>query len=444
MAGRDWSAAINAGESATFELETTLSDIRRIVETIAAMATIGGGDLLVGVRPDGRPVGAQLGQGEIERLVQRVLAHTDPRVYVDVRHVDVSGTRVLHVRVPPGDGPHLAYGRAFYRSGPATVAMTRDEYERRLLDRLRESSGFERRTEFGVTLDQVDPAQVERFLERARHRGAAVEGPWRAVLERLFLVRGNAVTVAGILLFGRFPQGALPQATVRAQAVRGVSEDAMAADGTVFEQIESVVAFVSRNLRVLPRRSGLVREEVPELPHAAVREVIANALAHREYRSTAPVQLRLDDRSLTVWNPGHFPPPITPALLREEHPSVPTNPLLARALHLAGYIEQWGTGTLRVIAAMRDNGNPEPLFEERGDGGIRVTLPLPGVVASAVPQRAATFLHDQEAGERFRTADYARSLGIAQRTALGDITKLEELGLIRREGRGKAVRWVRV
>ena len=41
---------------------------------------------------------------------------------------------VLRIDVPPGDGPHLANGRAFTRSGPATVLMSRDEYERRLRD----------------------------------------------------------------------------------------------------------------------------------------------------------------------------------------------------------------------------------------------------------------------------------------------------------------------
>jgi predicted HTH transcriptional regulator len=125
---------IRGGETADFELKTTLADARKIVEAIAAMATIGGGQIVVGVRPDGRVVGAQPGAGEVERFVQQVLANTDPRVCVDVDWPTVDGARLLRIRVPPGDGPILAFGRAFYRSGPATVSMTRDEYERRLLD----------------------------------------------------------------------------------------------------------------------------------------------------------------------------------------------------------------------------------------------------------------------------------------------------------------------
>lgn len=96
------------------------------------MATIGGGAVLIGVRDDGRLIGLNVGRVEVERLVQQVLAQTDPKVYVDADQVTVDGKRLLRIAVPPGDGPHLAFGRAFHRAGRATVAMTRDEYERRL------------------------------------------------------------------------------------------------------------------------------------------------------------------------------------------------------------------------------------------------------------------------------------------------------------------------
>jgi ATP-dependent DNA helicase RecG len=359
---------------------------------------------------------------------------------------------MVEIRVPAGDGPHLAYGRAFYRSGPATVAMTRAEYERRLLDRLREASGFERRTESDWTQDLLDEQAARGFVEEARRRGrspaepepALDPGSPRQLLERLHLIREQRLTVGGILLFGRAPQGPLPQATIRARARRGALEDVEGIEGNLFAQIELAVRFVSRNLKVRARRDAPVRQEQAELPTAAVREVVANAIAHRDYRSTAPIQLRLDDNGLILWNPGHFPAPITAASLRGEHPSVPTNPLIARALYLAGYIEEWGTGTNRVIAAMAANGNPEPTFDDvTQPGGIRVVLPLPDAIPSGLSDRQAGFLASMKAGERFTTVSYATATGIAPRTALNDLKQLRFLGLVEAEGQGKASRWVR-
>ncbi len=437
---------IAAGESAQREFKSTLADSRRLVETIAAMATIGGGVILVGVRDDRTVIGAELGDGEIERLVQRILAGTDPRVFVDIDQPRHAGTRLLRIRIPPGDGPHLAFGRAFYRSGPATVAMSRDQYERRLLDRLRESSGFERRIEPGLSADALDRDEVGRFCEQARGRATF---PLQDVepdelIERLHLGAADEVRLGALLLFGRDPQRFVPQGVIRARAVRGASTDVASLEGTLPRQIEGAVEFVMRNVKLRPRRDGVVREDVPELPLDAVREVVANAVAHRDYRSTAPIQLRLDDDGLDVWNPGHLPSPLTVASLRERHPSIPPNPFIARALYLSGYIEEWGTGTLRVIAAMRRAGNPEVLFETTGDTGIRVVLPLAGAQPPGISPRATTTLSGFEPEELFRSADYARMAGVSVRTALGDLGELESIGLVERVGTGRATRWRKV
>jgi ATP-dependent DNA helicase RecG len=427
-----------AGESESLEFKSSLSDTRRLVETIAALSTAGGGTILVGVRDDGTPVGANVGEGEVERLVQQVLANTDPRIYVRVTQPSVDGRLILRIEVPPGDGPHLAFGRAFHRVGPATVQMSRDEYERRLLDRLRESAGFERRVDPSISRADVDPAAVARFLDRARATGRVPPGG-DDVLAALHVGWGDRLTVAALLLFGRWPQGALPQATIRALARRGGTEDAATIEGTLDEQIERAVLFVGRNLRVRVSRTGVRRAEIPEIPLTAVREVVANAVAHRDYRSTAPTQLRLGDDGLFVWNPGHLPPPLSVASLRREHPSVPPNPLIARALYLAGYIEEWGTGTLRIIAEMARAGNPEAVFEA-DDAGISVRLPMPGA-RPALPGRLADAMRALPRGTAFKSSEYAGQLNVSIRTAAADLAELERLGFVQREGTGRATRW---
>lgn len=434
-------AVLSAGEGAGVEFKSTLADSRRIVETVAAMATTGGGVVLIGVRDDGTVIGVDLGDGELERLTQQVLAGTDPRVFVDVDRVRVRERVVLRIRVPPGDGPHLAFGRAFFRSGATTVAMTRDEYERRLLDRLRESSGYERRR-----LDDPVPAldrDAVTHWERLAAGTGRVDPRGDDVIARLHLGRWDAPTVGAVLLFGRHPQGPLPQAVVRARAQRGATHDTRSIEGPLCSQIDDAVAFVARNLRTRPVREGVRREEVPELPLSAVREVVANAVAHRDYRSTAPIQVWLTDDALDVWNPGHLPAPLTAAALRERHPSIPPNPFIARALYLAGYIEEWGTGTTRVIEAQRAAGNPEATFEVQ-DGGVRAVLPLPGRSPHGLAARAERVLGTLSGAAAFTSGEFADQAGVSKRTAIGDLTDLERRGLVRRVGSGRATRWVKV
>lgn len=115
------------GESEQVELKSSLADSRRIVETVAAVATLRGGTIVVGVCDDGRVIGTDLGEGALEQLSQRIRAGTDPKVCARLTVEPVDGRSVLRSDVPPGAGPHLANGRAFTPSGPATVLMSRDE-----------------------------------------------------------------------------------------------------------------------------------------------------------------------------------------------------------------------------------------------------------------------------------------------------------------------------
>ena len=429
-------------ETATVEFKRSLSDDRTIVATVAAMATIGGGSIYVGVRDDGTVLGFAEGKRSRERLVQKISSTTDPKVYVALEDVQCDGLPVLHIRVPAGDGPHLADGRAYHRIGPATVAMTRAEYERRLLDRLRESSGFDRRVDEGMSIQDLDLDAVARFAPQASVRGPVPpESDPVSILRRLALVSGEKVSVAATLLFGSWPQGPHPQAVLHARAVRGAARDSAGIDGGVMQQIDLAVDFVLRNLRMTVDRSSTRRVETPELPTRAVREVIANAVAHRDYRSPAPIQLLIDDNGLTVWNPGHLPSPLDVSSLRREHLSIPCNPLLARALYLAGYIEEWGTGTLVVIEAMAAAGLPTPVFQEQ-DGGFRVILPFAGRSAGRFPPRATRFLDDMPPGHEFKSSQYAAFTGVTVRTAQTDLASLAEAGLVESLGQGRSARWV--
>lgn len=116
---------------------------------------------------------------------------------------------------------------------------------------------------------------------------------------------------------------------------------------------------------------GLQRIEKGEYPVAAIREMLLNALVHRQYIG-GTVQIRVYDHKLTIWNEGLLPEGMDLDSLRRTHPSRPRNPLIAEACFKAGYIDLWGRGTLKIIHSCREAGLPEPDIQEL-DGGILVT-----------------------------------------------------------------------
>ena len=118
--------------------------------------------------------------------------------------------------------------------------------------------------------------------------------------------------------------------------------------------------------------SGLYRIEKREYPEPALKEMILNAVVHRTYMG-ATVQMRVFDNRLTIWNEGPLPSGLSVEKLKEEHSSLPRNPLIAEACFKAGYIDAWGRGIMKIMNSCKEAGLPDPEFLEK-NGGMQVVL----------------------------------------------------------------------
>jgi ATP-dependent DNA helicase RecG len=114
------------------------------------------------------------------------------------------------------------------------------------------------------------------------------------------------------------------------------------------------------------------RVETLEYPVPALREMLLNALIHRNYMG-APTQLRVYDKKLFIWNDGGLPPTITLPELKEKHSSHPRNSILAGTCFLGGYIDSWGSGIMKIINSCQAAGLSTPDLREK-EGGFIVTL----------------------------------------------------------------------
>ena len=144
--------------------------------------------------------------------------------------------------------------------------------------------------------------------------------------------------------------------------------------GSVFELIDQCVEFI---LQKLDYSIGTRTEHISipgryEIPKEIVTEAVVNAVAHRDYTSNASIQIMLFSDRLEIWNPGSLPIGWSVENLKQVHPSIPANPLLAEPMYLAGYIERIGTGTSDMEKWSKENGLPAPIFKQEDD--FRVVL----------------------------------------------------------------------
>jgi ATP-dependent DNA helicase RecG len=114
---------------------------------------------------------------------------------------------------------------------------------------------------------------------------------------------------------------------------------------------------------------GASRLEEPPFTAAALREVLLNALIHKDYMGGTPLQISVYEHHLQFWNEGHLPYLDGGKLLRK-HPSKPFNPDVANTLFQAGYIKSWGWGTLKILSECRAIHLPAPRFYFEASGFV--------------------------------------------------------------------------
>ncbi len=447
-----------AGLEGDVEFKERLGRHGDIARTVIAFANGRGGRLIVGVAdeprrvvgldPDSVPEWERTIASVIHdrcepaiRPVMTIERYEDDKIVLIVS-VFPGADKPYHLRAEsPEAGTFIRVGSTNRLADRATILqLTREAWH----------TPFDEASVEAAELEDLDREAIGEFLERRRRlRDLAGGPPDDSALEKLKLVtrrqgRGLVPTVAGVLYFAKQPQRFFPYARIRCARFQGLETrvflDQAEVGGRVPEQIEGAMAFVLRNTRLRGVLRGARREDRPEYPPDAVRETIANAVAHRDYTIVgADIRVAIFDDRIEVTSPGVLPAGIT-LLHLGEGASEPRNPILATLLRDAGYAEQWGLGIRRMIEAMRTWGLPRPRFEEI-DRSFRVILP--GAVEGADQlngrQLLALRLAADQAG--LRKSVYVANTGVSSMTAHKDLRRLVELGLLRVDGRGPATRY---
>ncbi len=183
-------------------------------------------------------------------------------------------------------------------------------------------------------------------------------------------------TYAALLLFGKQPQQWLPNASILAArflgeglADRFIKQEI---NGTLPDQLRQAEAFLRDHMHSVVRLVGLAHQETPEYPVEAVRELLVNAVAHRDYNVQGDnIHIHLFAGHLEVHSPGGLPGPMNLNNLLEARFS--RNAVVMQVLADMGFVERLGYGLNRVMDVVRQNNLRLPQFEEIA-GSFRVTL----------------------------------------------------------------------
>jgi ATP-dependent DNA helicase RecG len=453
---------VSAGESLQVEFKRSTGQRTEAARTVCAMLNTRGGFVLFGVEDSGTVCGQEVSAGTLADVV-REISRIEPRPLIspEVLPVDTAGRSVILLRVPEASGAVYTFeGRPFVRSGSTTMVMPQEVYRHRLLEQMHPTSRWETQRAHGVGVDDLDPGQVVTTLEAGINAGRIGDPGTReprAILRGLGLMDGEHLLNAAVALFGRGDRllPFYPQCGVRLAAFRGLDKseflDNRQVAGNIFDVLDQANRFIRMHVPVAGRVVPNLFERVddPLYPPVALREALANAVCHRDYSAAGgTIALAIYDDRLEISNPGRLPSGLTVEDLARPHVSIAWNPLIASVLYRRGIIEQWGSGTLKILELTERAGLASAEFEIRGADLVTRFIPM----AYVAPTRARYELTplQQEilevlAREGGLSSDRVRpllSVKTSERTLLTALRTLSHVGLVRKLGVTRGVRWV--
>ena len=351
------------------------------------------GYLLLGVEKDGRVSGKRI---DDEHLTSLGGLKTEgnllppPAMALEVFHLAEGD--VVVITVFPSAYPPIRYqGQVWIRIG-ARKALATDE-DIHLLEERRQLSGrrFEELPCLASRKEDLDLDIFQnQYLPKAI-QAEVIEEDSRSAWEQMAALRfydreAQAPTNLGMLLFGKHPEMFIPSAYLQYVKFAGADNGSdilteHAYKGPLLKTISELESFVRVGI-VSPRPiriSTLQEKIISTYPNWSIRELLLNAIIHRDYQiGNAPIKFYDYGLRLEMSNPGGLYGQATP----DNFPYVNDyrNPLLAEAMKVMGYVNKFNRGIAKVKAELENNGNPPPIFDINKRTEFRVTLrPIPNI-----------------------------------------------------------------
>ena len=444
-------------ESAILEFKRNLPNKKQtMVKTIIGFSNTYGGQIIVGVEDSGKIVGVP--ENEIDQLMddltRSIYDSIAPTIFTSIFTKRFGDKLVVIIDVAEGMNKpyHFSAERisnsTFVRLGAHTMLATSDlihqlqwQKQHKFLDEIPIYTADE---------DDIDIPAFENFLkERKQKNNDANTNEMLHHYGILTKDRGRVhPTVGGLLLFAKVPEKFFPEAFVICTHFSGTSgRDAMATrdcNGTLIQQYKDMLGFILSRLNRSYKISGIgEREEQLEIPPEAIREVVLNAIVHRNYLISGATKVSIYDDRLEIFSPGNFPGPIMADKV-DIGVTYIRNTIITRVFRDIGIIEKLGSGFITLFESYAKRQLPKPVVTE-GVGFVKCILarPLPQANKDSdteVELVLQMFLKQDE----IKAQDVVTALSISRATASRLLTKLVEKGYLLRVGKGAATRYRKI
>lgn len=365
-------------ESDRVERTTSIDKTDKLAQAVCAFANDypnhrKPGYLIIGADDRGTPAGLTVTDQLLQTLAAlRSDGNILPLPALTVERFEFDAGQMAVVEVQPSDLPPVRYkGQIWLRIGPRK-AIASEQEERMLMERrIANARSFDATP---VSDSSINDLSLTVFTAYRYHVIAQeiIDANHRPITEQLASLRffnnqAKQPTVTGILMFGENPRFFFPGAYVQFLRLPGTTlTDIPINQAEISGDLQTVLReldlHIKSNLQTGLEQTSALRERlVPDYPQQAIRELLLNAVMHRDYQSNTPVRFYWFSDRIEIQSPGGLYGEVTLQTLTQANSY--RNPIIAECMKSLGYVNRFGYGIQRAQKLLKDGGHPPAEFE---------------------------------------------------------------------------------
>ena len=432
-------------ETDTVEFKTSFC--KEVIETVVAFSNAHGGKIVLGCNDKKEMKGINVSDESIQKWTNEIKQNTQPAVFPSFDLHTIDGKTIIEIQVDEFPLKPVAFkNRYFCRKKNSNHLLSTDEIAEMRFNSLNYSfDAFEVEAKF----EELDMAALKLFTKRLTESGRYISsGNLQEDFIKLGLINKGKLTRAAQLLFGMHHTAI----HIERFKTRDVIIDDMMIRTPLLLAVEEGMNFVKRNIMLSFDFTGeLKRDERWQFPLQAVRELLLNAVVHKDYTNPTDVIIKIFDNSIEITNPGRLMRGLTIEDLHTDHYKAQhRNKLLTEVFYLTGDIEKYGTGFIRIRKWLQDYPEVKYNFTDC-DGILQMELLInkdnvpdnvPNNAPNNVPNsRHAIIIDIIRNNTEISMLDLSKTLKVNHKTIKRDIQILKSKGLIERVGSNKGGYW---
>lgn len=419
---------------------------KNIGKTICAFANTSGGIIVLGISPEKQFLGIQ-NPDKASQDIHAMIESCKPKPNVNQQFIKEGEKTFIVLTITQFSLSQSACffeKQCFVRQGTTNIGLDGDD----LINFLKNKAilNFEEQ-KTTAKLKHIDIKKLEFLFKK---RNIPKENSKGEKLKRILAVFHMAnyngefyIKNAGLMFFAKEPELFFPNLQVRIVKYSGTEPELGRIEfddrvhGTIPELIDQTFIQIIKNTGKLYTISGMKREEISIYPQNALREIITNALGHRDYFNTQEVLIEIFEDKIQVTNPGGLLQGQT--IKNFDKTPQHRNPVCYQLLHDLGYGEGLGLGVKLIRKTMREYKLPDPEFYPIGNT-FRIVLYNN---RSAKTVRAVEYENPRQKQVleylkekyKIKSEEYSKIFGISVPTAINDLNELIKQGKIRKIGK---------